>query len=238
MTPILIYGFPQGSSLGLVTALEWLGKPYRLSRVDMLSEMKNAQFARLNDRQETPVFVTEQGHVITETLAIAAWIEQEDQAHKISYPLGSFERLRMLQIAAFINTGFTAAFGPLWMAMEANESDAPANDVLRKIGIAGVRKRHDQLEAMVGDSKFLTGNKPTIADAIFIGVARWLDVHQVAPRNDWPKLNRIRTEIEQLPAYQFAERIELGDTPTSTAFKGHVPLPEVISTYGASGVKQ
>ena len=40
MEPILVYGFPAGSSMGLVAALEWLGKPYRLCRVDMLGEMR------------------------------------------------------------------------------------------------------------------------------------------------------------------------------------------------------
>lgn len=36
MAPILVYGFPAGTSLGLVMALEWLAQPYRLCRVDML----------------------------------------------------------------------------------------------------------------------------------------------------------------------------------------------------------
>jgi len=36
LEPILVYGFPLGSSMGLVAALEWLGMPYRLCRVDML----------------------------------------------------------------------------------------------------------------------------------------------------------------------------------------------------------
>ena len=49
MEPILVYGFPLGSSMGLVAALEWLGQPYRLSRVDMLGEMREADaYARLN----------------------------------------------------------------------------------------------------------------------------------------------------------------------------------------------
>ena len=55
MEPLLVYGVPLGSSMGLVAALEWLGQPYRLSRVDMLSEMKNASYARINGRLETPV---------------------------------------------------------------------------------------------------------------------------------------------------------------------------------------
>ena len=61
MEPILIYGFPAGSSLGLVAALEWLGKPYRLCRVDMLGEMRDASYARLNARHETPALVTDDG---------------------------------------------------------------------------------------------------------------------------------------------------------------------------------
>lgn len=40
MEPILLYGFPAGSSMGLVAALEWLGQPYKLCRVDMLGEMR------------------------------------------------------------------------------------------------------------------------------------------------------------------------------------------------------
>ncbi len=36
MDPNLVAGFPQGSSLGLVAAFEWLGQPYRIARADML----------------------------------------------------------------------------------------------------------------------------------------------------------------------------------------------------------
>ncbi|TGT06826.1 glutathione S-transferase family protein, partial [Mesorhizobium sp. M8A.F.Ca.ET.213.01.1.1] len=38
MEPILLYGFPAGSSMGLVAAFERLGLPYRLCRVDMLAD--------------------------------------------------------------------------------------------------------------------------------------------------------------------------------------------------------
>ena len=59
MEPMLIYGFPLGSSMGLVAALEWLRKPYRLCRVDMLGEMRLPSYARINPRHETPAFVTD-----------------------------------------------------------------------------------------------------------------------------------------------------------------------------------
>ena len=48
--PIFTSGFPLGSSAGLVAAFEWLGQPYRLTRVDMLGEMREAPYKRLNGR--------------------------------------------------------------------------------------------------------------------------------------------------------------------------------------------
>ena len=52
-TPILTSGFPLGSSAGLVAAFAWLGQPYRLTRVDMLGEMRDASYARINARHDT-----------------------------------------------------------------------------------------------------------------------------------------------------------------------------------------
>ena len=85
MEPILVYGFPLGSSMGLVASLEWLGKPYKLCRVDMLGEMREPSYARLNARHETPALITDDGRVITETMAIAAWLEARDTERRISF---------------------------------------------------------------------------------------------------------------------------------------------------------
>ena len=113
MQPILLYGHPLGSSMGLVAAFEWLGQPYKLSRVDMLGEMRRPQYARLNPRHETPVLLTEDGSVITETMAILRWIEQRDTERRISFSPDSREAVRLQQYAATLNTGFTAAFTPI-----------------------------------------------------------------------------------------------------------------------------
>ncbi len=75
MKPILIYGHPAGTSMGLIAAMEWLGQPYWLCRVDMLGEMREASYARINPRHETPALITDSGAPLTETLAIAAYLE-------------------------------------------------------------------------------------------------------------------------------------------------------------------
>ncbi|MCR7705994.1 glutathione S-transferase, partial [Pseudomonas aeruginosa] len=35
MEPVLFYGVPHGCSFGSIVALEWLGRPYRLCRIEM-----------------------------------------------------------------------------------------------------------------------------------------------------------------------------------------------------------
>jgi glutathione S-transferase len=234
MEPILLYGHPLGSSMGLVAALEWLGQPYRLSRVDMLKDMKSNAYRQVNDRSETPVLITDQGLVITETLAIARWLELRDTERRISFAPGSPESDRMHQLMAFLNTGFTGAFSPLWVAYESESAAPEYREALRAYGRTAVANRHAKLEAMIGNTSHLVGDRPTLADAVLIGVARWAEFHQAVDPSAYPKLTDLRRRVEADPAVQFALAIEAGETPAgSGAMRGQVPLAEVLGRYAA-----
>ncbi|MCK1713321.1 MULTISPECIES: glutathione S-transferase family protein [unclassified Bradyrhizobium] len=233
MEPILLYGFPLGSSMGLVAALEWLSKPYRLCRVDMLGEMREPSYARINARHETPAFITAQGQVLTETMAIAAWLEARDAERRISFDPLTREADRMHQLMAFVNTGFTAAFSPLWVAMEMKSPDPAMQSALRMWGRARVIERHDKLEHMIEASTYLLGDRPTLADAAFIGVARWLEFHKVADKDRWPKLAALRRRLEADPAVIYASDLENGKSnPGSGARVSDVELAEVVARFG------
>ncbi len=233
MEPILVYGVPEGSSMGLIAAFEWLGEPYKLCRVDMLGEMREPSYARINARHETPALITPEGRVITETMAITAWLEAHDPAGKISFDPRTAHAERMHQLIGFINTGFTGAFGPLWTVLEMDDPDPAYKQALIKFGTSQVIERHNKLEPMIGDAPYLCGDHPTLADAAFAGVARWLDFHQVAPRQRWPNIDRLRRALEANPAVRAALTVEAGDTQAlCPACKGHVVLAEVIDRFG------
>ncbi|WP_347975520.1 glutathione S-transferase [Bosea vestrisii] len=134
MEPILVYGYPAGTSMGLVAALEWLGQPYKLCRVDMLAEMREPVYTRINPRVETPVLITDQSRPLTETMAIAAYLEARDTEQRISFDPLSPEADRMHQLMGFLNTGFTGAFTPLWVALELPEPDPEFEAALRRFG--------------------------------------------------------------------------------------------------------
>jgi glutathione S-transferase len=234
MEPILLYGFPLGTSMGLVAALEWLGQPYRLCRVDMLGEMREPSFARLNARHETPVLITDAGRTLSETMAIAAYMEARDDKRRISFEPRSPEADRAHQLMAFLNTGFTAAFGPLWAALEMETPDPAYKAALRRHGRERVIERHDKLEQLVGDGPWLVGARPTLADGLLAGVARWLEFHEVETISRWARLRTIRQRVEADPAVIFATALESGETPKgSGACVGHVPLADAIERFGS-----
>jgi glutathione S-transferase len=227
--PVFVAGFPLGSSAGLVTAFEWLGQPYRITRVDMLGEMRTDAYKRLNGRVETPVLMTDEGRVVTETMAIALWMEARDTERRISFEPGTPQADRLHQYLAFLNTGFTGAFYPLWVALEAQDASEGEKETLRKFGRSFVALRHSQLEAMVGDSRYLLGDRPTLADAVFVGVARWADFHQAVEPRDYPRIHALRQRIEADPAFRFALAVEEGQPAIgSGAMKGMVPLEQVL----------
>ncbi|WP_186418916.1 glutathione S-transferase family protein [Bosea sp. CS1GBMeth4] len=234
MEPILVYGYPSGTSMGLVAALEWLGRPYKLCRVDMLGEMREPPYRRINARVETPVLITDQGRPLSETMAIAAWLEARDSERRISFDPLSPEADRMHQLIGFLNTGFTSAFYPLWAALELPEPDPDFAAALRRFGRERVIERHDRLEEMLDGGRWVVGGKHTLADALLAGVARWLEYHEVAEISRWPKLQALRRRVEADPAVVYASALELGETPAASgACKGHLPLAEVIERFGA-----
>ncbi len=113
------------------------------------------------------------------------------------------------------------------------EKNPTVQKTLRSIGQKQVAKAHAGLAAMMGDRPWLAGEKRTIADAYFIGVARWAPFlastgAQTVDQRDYPNLHRHMRKLEEDPAVVFAHAIE-EERPASSSgnFRGHVALEEL-----------
>jgi len=228
MVQTLMYGVPSGCSFGSIVALEWLGEPYRLCRIEMPEVVQSDAYRQINPIGETPTLVTATGERISESMAILSHLGARGISKGLSYAQGTpgFDRLN--QVLAFLNTSFFASFGPLWYALE-HGVEGPDKDALRAYGAAKVTKAHADLERMLGEKDWLLGDRRTLADAYFIGIARWTKYHEVVDRRDYPGLQRLFERLEADPAVRFAHAVERGEPAISVGrFMGEVSLDDVL----------
>jgi len=233
MHPILFYGVPEGCSLGTIVALEWTGLPYRLCRIAMPGVVSGEAYRRINPVGETPALMTERGDVLSESLAILNHVGARHVGARaldsgLAFQQGSREFDRLNALLAFLNTSFFNAFSPLWYALE-HGSAGSEKASLTAYGRALVAKTHAQLEALLDGRAWLLGERRTLADAYFYGIARWADFHQAVDRRDYPGLQGLFERLADDPAVRFALAIEHGeDARSSGGFAGHVGLEDAL----------
>ncbi|RST54436.1 glutathione S-transferase family protein [Variovorax sp. MHTC-1] len=228
-TPILFYGVPSGCSFGSIVALEWLAQPYRLCRIEMPAVVSSESYRRINPVGETPSLLTAKGELLSESMAILNHLGALGIDRKLGFTQGSRDFDRLNQMLGFLNTTFFSAFSPLWHALE-HGSAGEEKKALTAFGRANVRKAHAQLEALLGGQPWLLGQERSLADAYFIGIARWTKYHEVVDRRDYPALQRLFEKLEADPAVKFAHAIEAQQPALGAGgFVGHIALEEVLA---------
>lgn len=233
MEPVLFYGVPQGCSFGSIVALEWLGAPYRLCRVEMPGEVQGAAFARINPVRETPALLLEDGHIVTESAAILAALVARDPDNALGAHQGTADFDRLNQALSYLTTTYFSAFSPLWTAYEMAE-DPPVQAMLRRLGGEQVAKAHGQLEAMLEGRPWLAGERRTVADAYFAGIVRWAAYHGAGDLAGHPRLAAFVARLAADPAVAFARAIEAGEEPAGAGgFRGHVALTDMVPRLAA-----
>jgi glutathione S-transferase len=228
MQPILFYGVPQGCSFGSIVALEWSGLPYKLCRVQMPEVVSSDEFKRVNAVGETPSLMTETGEVLSESMAILNHIGARAIGRGLAFTQGSAEFDRLNRMLAFLNTSFFNAFAPFWYALE-HDLEAAEKQALVSFGTARVKKAHRDLERMLNGQQWLLGDRRTLADAYFVGIARWADFHKVVDRRSYPAVQRLFDTLQQDPGVRFAHAVE-HQRPAQSAggFAGHIDLADAL----------
>jgi glutathione S-transferase len=227
MEPVLFYGVPHGCSFGSIVALEWLGQPYRLSRIDMLAP-KDERYARINPKHQTPTLLLESGEALGESLAILSHIAARDLGQRLGYLQGTRAFDRLNSALSFLHTEVHGAFSPAWTAFKLPE-DAAKEEILRTLARDQAAKAYAHLEHLLVDRPWLAGDVRTVADAYLVGVARWgEDLRLFDLKREYPRLHVHLQKLEADKAVIFAHSVEDEKPATSSGgFKGHVTLAEL-----------
>lgn len=230
MEPVLFYGVPSGCSLASMIALEWLGQPYRLCRIEMLQHPWPEAYADLNPRMKTPALLIDADTSLTESSAILQHIAARGIATGLGFRQGTVEFDRLSEALSYLTTDFFSSFAPLWKAYEIEGLSESKKQQLRNEGKSGVSREFQYVESMLeGRTWLLGGDAPGVADAYLFAVGRWADYHRLFDvEAEFPSIARHRARLQQMPSVRLAVAIENGEAPVaSAAFKGHVSIDEL-----------
>ncbi|MEC5398933.1 glutathione S-transferase family protein [Uliginosibacterium sp. H1] len=224
--PVLFYGVPQGCSFGSIVALEWLGEPYQLCRIEMLEQPWPALYAKINPRNLTPGYLDADDQPLSESAAILSHIAARAPQRGLGFAPGTRGHDELNQMLSFLTTDFFAAFASLWAAYEMADADETTRAVLTRLGRVEVAKSFATLDAMLASREWLVGGQRTVADAYLPGIARWADHHRLFDiATDYPQVARYLARMRQDPAWQFAAAIERKAVASSLGgYEGHVTL--------------
>lgn len=222
MEMLLFYGVPHGCSFASIVAMEWLGQPYRLCRIDMPVDGADDTYVRINPARETPALLLEDGEAINESLAILHHLIARDTRGRLGYRQGTREYDRLNHTLALLHTTCHSAWGALFYAGEAGGSKAQE-------ARAKAARAYGRVEAILAQHEWLAGDAPTVADAYLYGTARWgEELGFFDMRHEYPRLHAHRQRMLADPAVAFAHAIEDQRPATMNGgFLGHVALEEV-----------
>ncbi|EJL34777.1 glutathione S-transferase [Caulobacter sp. AP07] len=224
MEPVLFYGVPHGCSFGAIVALEWLGQPYRLSRVEML-ETRDPAYLGVNPVGATPALLTADGRVINESLAILHHLASRDLRRPLGFAQGTAAFDDLNYVLAFLHADFHPVFGVLFQPGKYVDDPAAQANALDKAR-AKAALGYGRLEARLAERDWLAGDRQSVADAYFAGVARWgADLGLFDLARDFPRVHAHLRKLDADPAVAFAHAVEDAAPAVSAGgFLGQVTL--------------
>jgi len=162
---VTLYYVPGACSLAVHIALIEAGMPYKLVRVERDKQTEDGRdFMSINPKGYVPALQLRDGTILTENPVILAYI-----AHETGTLLAKegLDRWRALESTSFMNSELHSHYKPLFYpdTSEADREKARQNLV----------RRFATITQLLGDKRYLVGDRMTIADAYLFVMLTWAE---------------------------------------------------------------
>ena len=193
-----IYGAP-GSGSGIVeAACAEIGVPYEARDLDARNgEHLGDTYGAINPHHKMPTLETDDGEVITESVAILLTLDERHPTVGLLPPTGSKDRAQALRWMLFLATELY----PMVELIDYPERFATSGDgadALRERAANIVRERWRVLEADIDGSPYCVASGFSATDLYITKFSAWLD--EAWRRQNLPKVDRITTAVRARPA--------------------------------------
>lgn len=196
-----LYYLKGACSLASHIALYEIGVPFEIASVDRKTRVASdgVPFDKVNPKGYVPALKLDNGEVLTENAAVLQYIADLAPAKKLAPANGTFERSRLHEWLAYVNSEVHKSVGALF--------NPAATDQVKEFSKANASKRLDWLESTWGSRSFLMGEQLTVADLYLFTVFGWLGSVGF-DTSKWPNLKRFHERVGARPATQQAQKAE------------------------------
>jgi glutathione S-transferase len=198
-----LYFAPGACSFSPHIALREAGLDFTLVKVDLKAGKivaDGSAFSRINPKGYVPALELDDGKVLTEGPAIVQYIADQQPESGLAPKNGTFERYRLQEWLAFINSEIHKVFIPLFNPATPDEIKAATRENLarRLAFVAGELEKND----------FLLGKQFSVADGYLFAIlswTKWVDFDLAR----WPSLVAFQERVGKRPSVQAALAAEV-----------------------------
>jgi glutathione S-transferase len=194
---------PNACSLASHIALAESGLPYELKRLKFAeNEQQSESYLKINPKGRVPALATDRG-VITESVAILAFIAQAAPAAKLAPLDDPFLFGKMQAFNAYIASTVHVAYAHFRRYYRWADSQASFDDMMAK----APKNFHDCFQMIEDDlleGPYVLGETYSVADPYLYLMTSWLPNLKL-DRADFPRVSAHYDLMKQRPAVQRAE---------------------------------
>lgn len=192
---IHLYGIAGAGSLAAEFLLAIAGADYSISFPDK-DERSTPEYLAISPKGQIPVLVDEDGHAISESIAIIITILERIDTGMIA-PVGHPARGKCLQWLSYLATVLYNANQRIYQGYRFSGPEV----VFAKSGMADRRHCYDELENALSDQAFLCGDEISAADLYLFMLLKW-DRKIALELDKRPKLKALFTAVSSIPQVQ------------------------------------
>ncbi|MDR2212838.1 MAG: glutathione transferase GstA [Pseudomonadales bacterium] len=196
-----LYYFPGACSTASMISLIEAGQKFDLAEVDRNTKQASdgKDFNQVNPKGYVPALVLDSGEMLSENVAILAYIAGLDQSGKLGPAPGSEGCYHLLEWLAYINSEIHKNFSPLFRPT--------TDDATRAVFKENLAKRLSYIEQKLGNNPYLMGQNFTVADAYLYVTLSWRD-HVGVDISAFPKLLAFYERVRARPSVAEAYRLQ------------------------------
>jgi glutathione S-transferase len=196
-----LYFAPGACSLAPHIVLRETGTKFSLEKIDTGKHLTSAgaDYYAINPKGQVPMLELTDGTRLSEGPVIAQYVADQAAHTELMPAAGNMARYRVMEWQNYITAELHKSFTPLFNP----DFDTTAKQLHTKL----LRKKYDWVNSRLVNSKFLTGESFTAADAYLFTVTGWAK-HVALDLSDLPHLQRFIADVSARPAVREAMKAE------------------------------